>query len=94
MGFISPLHWQTYLSIQWDHVPLSRPIPHTLTRDPKLVSARLAPTHGSKVTLRTRKEFQGLVWLICNMSNTIYNLKRARTYLYRIREANILEQHW
>src|ERR1700744_5124844 len=30
----------------------------------------------------------------CDISKTLCNLKPARTYLHRIREANILEQHW
>jgi hypothetical protein len=38
-------------------------VPDALTRNPKLVSARFAPTHGTEVTLCTRKEFPGLVWV-------------------------------
>src|SRR5579863_3793998 len=36
-------------------------IPHALTRDPKFVSTRFTPTHGTEITLCTCKEFQRLV---------------------------------
>ncbi len=51
------------LSVLVDNL-VSYPVPHALTRNPKLVSTRFAPAHRSEVTLCTRKEFQRLLWII------------------------------